>query len=86
MMHYFYGDLFGFGGTFMTILFLLLVILIVWAISGAGRRHYFYDNYQNRDERRPGSRGTGLDVLNERYAKGEITKEEYEQKKKDILS
>jgi uncharacterized membrane protein len=40
---------------------------------------------------RPGSRGTGshggdsaLDMLNKRYAQGEINKEEYEEKKKDI--
>ncbi|MFH1207366.1 MAG: SHOCT domain-containing protein [Patescibacteria group bacterium] len=27
-----------------------------------------------------------MEILNERYAKGEITKEEYEAKKKDILN
>ncbi len=43
---------------------------------------------------RPGSRSTGihgadasdsaLDILNKRYAQGEINKEEYEEKKRDV--
>lgn len=36
---------------------------------------------------RSGSRGkTALEVLQERYARGEIQKEEFEQKKRDLLS
>lgn len=85
-MHYYYGSIFGLGGgIFMFFLFVVVIVLLVWAISNAGRRHYYHDSYQDQGNR--GQRNTaGLDVLNERYAKGEITKEEYEQKKKDILS
>lgn len=32
----------------------------------------------------PGRRSAGLDVLEERYARGEINRDEYLQKKKDI--
>jgi putative membrane protein len=33
----------------------------------------------------PGARSSGLDVLEERYARGEIERDEYLQKKKDLL-
>lgn len=65
----------GFGGIFM-ILFWVLVIagilaLVRWA--GAGR--------PDRDERRA---RTALDLLEERYARGEIGREEFEQKRRDL--
>jgi putative membrane protein len=34
--------------------------------------------------RGPGEAGSALDILNERYARGEIGKEEFEQKKRDL--
>lgn len=65
----------GFGGIFM-ILFWVLVIagvvaLVRWA--GAGR--------SDGGERR---RRTALDILEERYARGEIGREEFEQKRRDL--
>jgi putative membrane protein len=41
--------------------------------------HYDYQD-------RKGSSDTVLDILRERYAKGEITKEDFEQMKKDVTN
>ncbi len=65
-----------FGGGFMMLLWWLVPIALVIVLVG-----YF--------ARRPGT-GTGertaLDILKERYARGEIGKDEFEQKKRDLGS
>jgi putative membrane protein len=69
----------GFGtGPFGMILWLVIIILIVavvvWFLRSGGSR-------------RPAQleqRSSGLDVLEERYARGEINRDEYLQKKRDI--
>jgi putative membrane protein len=66
MMHY--G--FGYGGTFMWIIFLIVIGLLI----------YFIVNAQKTKDRAE----SPLDILKRRYAKGEITKEEYERMKKDL--
>ena len=67
------GSMMGwFGGGIMMIAFwILLVALIVWIV---------------REVRGSNSRSSShaLDILKERYAKGEINKEEFETKKKDL--
>lgn len=67
------GSMMGwFGGGIMMIVFwVLFIALIVWLVrevSGKNAR----------------SSSNALDTLKERYAKGEISKEEFESKKKDI--
>ncbi len=65
-----------FGGIWMIAFWVLIIALIVWGIrklagsgsSGSGTR-------QKRDP---------LDIAKERYAKGEISKQEFEQIKKDL--
>jgi putative membrane protein len=79
-----WGDMGGWGwgwGMFGALHMLLwwvlivlgIVVLIKWLIGGSSRQ-----------ERETGSRA--LEVLKERYARGEIGREEYEQKKRDLGS
>ena len=68
-----YGMMGGFGGGLMMIVFwALLIVLVVWIVKEISGRH------SNSDSK-------ALDILKERYAKGEINKEEFESKKKDLI-
>lgn len=70
-----YGNMFdlGFGGWLMMIIFWgAIIAFVVWAINGF------------RETSRGGSRDA-LDILRERYAKGEIDKKEFESRKKDLV-
>ena len=67
----------GFGWIFM-ILFWGLIILGIVAIV-----KWISDSSQNTNNSQP---KTALDILNERYAHGDIEREEFEQKKLDLLS
>ena len=69
------GNMMGwFGGGIMMIAFwVLLIVFVVWAVREIGGKNS-----------RPSS--NALEILKERYAKGEINKEEFESKKKDISS
>ncbi len=70
MMHY--G--FGYGGMFMWIIFLIVVGLLIYLIVQA----------QKTKGQPPTQAETHLDILKKRYARGEITKEEYDRIKKDL--
>jgi len=61
------------GGGFMWLFWIVLIVIAVWAVSavtGGGRSH--------RVDESP------VDILKARYARGEIDREEFEQKKRDI--
>ena len=70
MMHY--G--FGYGGMFMWIIFLIVIGLLI----------YFIVQAQKTKGQTPTQNESPLDILKMRYAKGEITREEYERMKKDL--
>lgn len=74
--HYYYGSMFPFGGLFW-FLIVLGVIFLIWAIF---RGHHDESTYEDdmKDE------DTALEILKKRYAKGEITKKEFLEMKKDI--
>ena len=69
------GNMMGYiGGGFMMIIFWLAVIyFIVWLVRN--NKTNVMDNNKK-----------ALDILKERYAKGEIDKKEFEEKKKDLTS
>ncbi|HHI77021.1 MAG TPA: SHOCT domain-containing protein [Gammaproteobacteria bacterium] len=64
-----------FGGGFMWIFWILLILVIVWAVR-AGLNSG--DSGSSRDQRTP------LEILKERYARGEIDRETFERMKKDL--
>ena len=71
-MHEGWGWWMAFGGLWMLLFWGGLVALIVWGITSLTRRN---DSTPKHDP---------LDMAKERYAKGQISREEYEQMKKDL--
>lgn len=72
MMGYGYGLMGGFG---MMIIPLILIGVIIYAAVKLSQT-----SQENNNNRRGGS--DALDVLNQRFANGEISEEEYTKKKK----
>lgn len=66
---------FGYGGMFMGMILLIVLgaAAIWWFTKGTGSKNYGQLSGE-----------TPLDILKKRYAKGEITKEEFEKIKKDL--
>ena len=65
-----------FFGGWMVIIWVVIIALIVWGVIVLVRRGTSVsDTPQKRDP---------LDIARERYARGEITKEEFEEIKKDL--
>lgn len=80
MMHWFgdgsYGMGHGFGWIFMILFWGALIYLVVTLVS-------------RRSDSVPSGHGPGRsaeDILKERYAKGELSKEEFERMKEDLRS
>ncbi len=72
----------GWGGMWLGGIFWLVIIgVVIWAVitfvnnNRYGNRDYYYPRQES-----------ALDILKKRYAKGEITKEEFERMKRDLNS
>jgi putative membrane protein len=70
-----YGWWWGFGALhmllFWAVLIFVIVVLVRWITNMPGRNS-------------ESSAGRAIEILKERYARGEINKEEFEQKKRDL--
>lgn len=75
MMDYGYWSYGGFGWTFMIFWWIFIIAILFaltkWLMRQSGEGHHNHEK-------------SPLDILKERYAKGEIDKKEFDEKKKDL--
>lgn len=64
----------GYGGGIMWIFWILIIVALVWFVVSAARRTGT-PPYREKSAR---------EILEERYARGEIDRDEFELKKKDL--
>ena len=69
------GNMMGWfgGGIMMLVFWVLLIVFIVWMVREVSGKNLHSQSGSN-----------ALEILKERYAKGEIDKKEFEEKKKDL--
>jgi putative membrane protein len=84
MWGYTYGAYPGPGAFFSILSWIVLIIIIVWIVRWAFGWHR-HGPWMG-GPRHPWQQNSALDLLKERYAKGEITKAEFDEKRKDIES
>ncbi|MEE8432174.1 MAG: SHOCT domain-containing protein [Candidatus Desulfatibia sp.] len=82
-------DFFGGGGMWgfpiMPFLFVIFIVFGLFMMSRGGMMRGMHRGHgENYSNPQPGPEETALDVLKKRYAKGEITGEEFEKMKEDI--
>lgn len=85
MGDWYWGTGFGWIGFFFMLLFWAIIIvgiiLVVRAVSGQGRDR----DTRGYEERPPATRrSSALEILEERYARGEIDRQEFLDRKKDL--
>ena len=69
-------DGYGFGGGFMWLFWILLLVAVAWLVAIASRRA---GGAGKKDD-------SALEILEQRYARGEIDRDEYLQKRDDLQS
>jgi len=70
-----YGYGMGYGGMFFGLLFWIFIIVVAYLLI----KRLMEQNKSHREEK------SGMDIAKERYAKGEITKEEFEEMKTRLI-
>lgn len=72
------NGMFGGGMWFGWIFWIVILVIIIWAVV------QFTNRNQQNNRLNSNSEETPLEILKKRYAKGEISKEEYEEIKKNL--
>ncbi len=81
-------DMMGWGGWMIPwgwVLIVVLVVILIYALAGRGgqrRPDFPRGSYKEQTD----DFETALDIVKKRYARGEISREEFEQMKKDLSS
>jgi putative membrane protein len=75
MGNYGYGTM-GYGGIFFGLIFWILIIVVAYLLI---------KKLLEQNKNKGGEGKSALDIAKERYAKGEITKEEFEEMKKRLV-
>jgi putative membrane protein len=65
---------------------LMFMIIFFFLIFGRCCGHWRWREYRERGRNYEGEPDSALDILNKRYARGEIEKQEYDEKKATIIS
>lgn len=78
MMNFGFSSLGGFGWIFMILCWALIIVGIILLIKWLTAQSHGSNNPHNNKK-------FPLEILKERYAKGEIDKKEFEEKKKDLV-
>jgi putative membrane protein len=83
----------GFGFLFMLLFFVIIIGLAVWLVSVlfprvGGPNSYTTGNQPGNQSGHPGAgpQDSALDILKRRYARGELSKTEYEVMQEDLLA
>ena len=77
-------DHFWMGGMWIFPTFMFIIVLFfIFTVFGRRSGRYPWENNRNYNSS-GANEETALDILKKRYAKGEISKEEYERIKKDL--
>jgi putative membrane protein len=75
---------FGWGFMFLGPLFLILVVIAIYYIFASSSRGACAHNRHHYPSQDYPSQGRAIEVLNERFAKGEITREQFLQMRNTI--
>lgn len=73
------NGMFGGGMWFGWIFWIVMIAVIVWAVT------LFTNKSRSENSNIFVEKETPLSILKKRYAKGEITKEQFEEMKKDLM-
>jgi putative membrane protein len=58
---------------------------IIWILILVGIAVLFKESFQKKAESVVKSQGSALEILKQKYARGEIDRKDFEQKKRDLL-